>query len=200
MKYGPTARPGAACSARSGRKLRRKVPEAKKRRGARRPRAGFYLGTPCWVQGLHRPRRTSRFRKREEAVPADPCLPDPTAVNPTRVVERVAIQNDEVRPEARFQGPLRAFLEGRMGASGGIRPERFLGGEPLVLEVSVDRPMESIQGTVGHAVRAEAERDSEAGDPAIGVVVLDAAGSESGLVHISGPAPLADEVRLAGCD
>src|SRR6267143_892895 len=200
MKYGPTARSGAVCSARSGRKSRRKVPEAKKRRGARRPHAGFYLGTPCWVQGLHRPGRASRFRQREEALPADPCLSDPTAVNPTRVVERVAIQDDKVRPAARFQRPFRAFLEGRMGASGGIRPERFLGGEPLVLEVSVDGPMEPIQGTVGHAVRAEAERDPEAGDPAIGVVALDPTGSESGLVHISGPAPLADEVRLAGCD
>src|SRR5713226_5893367 len=87
-----------------------------------------------------------------------------------------------------------------MRASRCVSPERFHRRESLVLEVSVDGPVDPIQRPVGHAVRAEAERDSEPGDLAIGVVGLDAERTESRLVHIPWPAPLPDKIRLAGSD
>src|SRR5256885_11219456 len=92
------------------------------------------------------------------------------------------------------------FFERSVRAPRGVRPERLLRTEPLILEVSVHRPVDSVQRPVWHSIGPETKRDPEACDTTIRIVAGHPNRSESVLVDVAWAAPLSDEVRLATGD
>src|SRR5438093_11969936 len=89
------------------------------------------------------------------------------------------------------------FFERSVRAPRGVGPERLLRTEPLVLEVSVHRPVNSVERSVWHSIGPETERDAEACDATIRIVAGHPNRSESVLVEVARAAPLSAEVRLA---
>src|SRR5438132_12013145 len=89
------------------------------------------------------------------------------------------------------------FFERSVRAPRGVGPERLLRTESLVLEVSVHRPMNSVERAVWHSIGPETERDAEACDATIRLVAGHPNRSDSVLLAVAGAAPLSDEVRLA---
>src|SRR5439155_22263354 len=98
------------------------------------------------------------------------------------------------------QCALLTFLERSTRASRAVGPERLLRTDPLVLEVSVHRPVNSVERSVWHSIGPETERDAEACDATIRIVAGRPNRSESVLVDVARAAPLSDEVRLATGD
>src|SRR5207253_9895524 len=89
------------------------------------------------------------------------------------------------------------FFERSVRAPRGVGPERLLRTEPLVLEVSVHRPVNSVERSVWHSIGPETEWDAEACDATIRIVAGRPNRSESVLVDVARAAPLSDEGRLA---
>src|SRR5437660_2547045 len=89
------------------------------------------------------------------------------------------------------------FFERGVRAPRGVGPERLLRTEPLVLEVSVHRPVNSVERSVWHSIGPETERDAEACDATVRIVAGRPNRSESVLVDVAPAAPLSDAVRLA---
>src|SRR2546423_11100014 len=89
------------------------------------------------------------------------------------------------------------FFERSVRAPRGVRPERLLRTEPLILEVSVHRPVDSVQRPVWHSIGPETKRDPEACDTTIRIVAGHPNRSESVLVDVARAAPLSAEIGLA---
>ena len=96
-----------------------------------------------------------------------------------------------------MEGTRTIASERGVGAADRVCAERVFRGDPLVRERTVDRPVDAVQRTVGHAVRPEAQGDPTADDPSVGIVPDHPRASQSLLVEISRRAPLPHEVRLA---
>src|SRR2546421_9054395 len=92
------------------------------------------------------------------------------------------------------------FFERSVRAPRGVGPERLLRIEPLILEVPVHRPVDSVQRSVWHSIGSETQRDAEACDATLRLVTGHPNQSESVLVDVARAAPLSDEVRLATGD
>src|SRR5437660_5833371 len=92
------------------------------------------------------------------------------------------------------------FFERSVRAPRGVGPERLLRTESLVLEVSVHRPVNSVERSVWHSIGPETERDAEACDATIRIVEGHPYRSESVLVAIARSSALCAEVRLATDD
>src|SRR3989440_6837406 len=92
------------------------------------------------------------------------------------------------------------FFERSVRAPRGVGPERLLRTESLVFEVSVHRPVNSVERSVWHSIGPETERDAEACDATVRIVAGRPNRSESVLVDVARAAPLSDEVRLATGD
>src|SRR5438445_11049605 len=92
------------------------------------------------------------------------------------------------------------FFERSVRAPRGVGPERLLRTESLVLEVSVHRPVNSVERSVWHSIGPETERDAEACDATIRIVEGHPNRSESVLADVARAAPLSDEVRLSTGD
>src|SRR5437016_13914862 len=89
------------------------------------------------------------------------------------------------------------FFERSVRAPRGVGPERLLRTESLVLEVSVHRPMNSVEKAVWHSIGPETERDAEACDATIRIVTGHPNRSESVLVDVARAATMSVEDQLA---
>src|SRR5207244_13206495 len=89
------------------------------------------------------------------------------------------------------------FFERSVRAPRGVGPERLLRTEPLVLEVSVHRPVNSVERSVWHSIGPETERNSEACDATLRIVAGRPNRSESVVVEVARADPFTDEDVLA---
>src|SRR5947209_17520701 len=88
------------------------------------------------------------------------------------------------------------FFERSVRAPRGVGPERLLRTESLVLEVSVHRPVNSVERYVWHSIGPETARDAEACDPTIRIVAGHPSRYESVLLDFAQSDPLSDEILL----